>query len=673
MQERTLTALAESGGRAIAAQILLLQKCRSSVTRLLRDHESSLLAAKVLSVSRLLLKTLSQATPSLPVLDSLRTQLASLRRHLLRRLDQRFSDLDASQEQLVEAICAFCLATSASSSDTLRHYYHLRLQEIRRVLELGKSEHSSVIEALRYYTKSLQTTKALLGRSLSEALRSLGTRSILRDPGVQSLDELDLGTLQRWVAVEIQDFVPFIKHTDLAELDVLSPTVSWSRDAFSSFHEALKRAVESMQSATHLLSLRRTLLETWLPVCISTPVQSTSEILDTFRHVLNKRMNELIRIEAGTLTDIGTAIASSVGEISGERWAKTSIWDGTFVTMPVGKGASTFKQQLTMRHFGTMEDISHILHSLDDWIGKVKATEAVIQQLRKDRWQDLVEEDEEDEEAGTRIENILQRDDPKLYEVEQVSGLAQAFVDFQLKVRDTASGASEVPGCQQVQSLLRIIRETCHRLRQAFPEADLTTLDRIAPSLHSRLAISVVTKLFTLSGPKRLQRLSHRESSHLWEGVPPLPMQPSAHIFKLLYKANEAMAELGADLWTPAAVSALKKAISGRLVEHGLFDLDSGNLHRKDVNGLTNGKMMVNGDHPQSPPSAQPSRIQDLFDTFYLNCALTPKQGDEVAQLAGIVEKLSTLSELEEAYVKVVGRRAKDYWARTNLLLGLLA
>src|SRR4051794_7745229 len=109
--------MAEFGGRAVAAQILLLQKCRFCVARLLRDHESSLLAAKVLTVSRLLLKTLGHTTPPLPVLDTLRTQLASLRRHLLRRLDQRLSNLDSSLEQLVEAMCAFCLATSSSSSE----------------------------------------------------------------------------------------------------------------------------------------------------------------------------------------------------------------------------------------------------------------------------------------------------------------------------------------------------------------------------------------------------------------------------------------------------------------------------------------------------------------------------------------------------------------------------
>jgi conserved oligomeric Golgi complex subunit 1 len=666
--------MAGSGSRGIAAQILLLQKCRSCITRLLRDHESSLLAAKVLSVSRLLLKTLSQATSPPPVLDALRIQLASLRRHLLRRLDQRLSNLDTPHERLVEALCAFCLATSSSSNDALRHYHRLRLQEIRRVLQLEEREHHNVIEALRYYTKSLQTTKALLGRSLSEVLRNLGTQPILRDHVVQSLDELDLSTLQRWVAVEIQDFVPFIKHSDLAGSGTHSPTIGWSREAFDSFGQALKKSIEDIKSTTGLLNLRRALLETWLPVCVSTPVHSSSEILYNLRDMLNKRMNHLIRIEAATLTDIGSTIASVMSEDSGMIRANSSIWDETFVATPTGKGASTLKQQLRMRHLGIMESVSQILRSLDSWIAKVGATKAVIDQLRKDRWQDHVEEDEDDEESAAKIESVLQGDDPKLYRAAQASDVAQAFSDFQLKISDTTNVIRQGPDCDQVQSLLRFIREASQRLRQAFPEADLTILDTIAPSLHSRLASDVATKLLAFSKLKSAsQRLSYMASSHLWEGVPPLPMQPSARIFRLLCKLNEAMAELGGDLWTHAAVCALKKAVSERLVEHDFFDLNAGNLHGRDRNGLTNGTVIVNGDTAKPPSSIESPRIQDFFDVFYLNYALAPKQGDDVEDFAVIVEKLSTLSELEDSDVKAVRRRAKDYWARTNLLFGLLA
>jgi hypothetical protein len=651
-----------------------LQKCRSCVSRLLKDHESSLLAAKVLSVSRLLLKTLSQASSSLLVLDTLRTQLASLRRHLLRRLDQRLSNLNSSREQLVEAICAFCLATSSSSGDALRHYYHLRLQEIRRVLELGGSEHYNVVQALQYYTRSLQTTKALLSRSLSDALRNLGAQSILRDPGVQRLGELDLSTLQRWVAVEIQDFVPFVKYNDLAGPDIDSPTSGWSRDAFGSFVEALKIRVEKVQSTTQLLGLRKALLEVWLPACVSTPVHSKSDILDTLREVLNKRMNNLIHNEAATLIDIGIAIATTMGGNPDEGRPTLSIWDETFVTMPAAKGASTFKQQLRLRHLGNSESISRILRSVEAWIEKVRATKAVTQQLRRDRWRDLVEEDETDDDTAAGIESVLQSVDSQLYEGGQDSAVAQAIASFQLSIINTANEIRDKCRAQQIRWTLRVIRGTSQRLHQAFPEADLSKLDTVVPSLHSRLALDVAAELRALSGARfSPQCLSQKEGSHLWEGTPPLPVQPSPRTFKLVHKLSEVMAGLGADLWTYAAVSTLKMTVSQSIVEQEFFDLDTGNLDAKNTDEFPNGTIMVNGHNPGPRPSAHSATIQDLFDVFYLSCALAPKQGDDVVQLAGIIGKLSTLSDCEESHAKVMRKRAKDYWARTNLLFGLLA
>lgn len=641
--------------------------------RLLREHESSLLAAKVLSVSRLLLQTLSQTSSLVPVLDTLRSQLASLRRHLLRRLDHRLSSLDTSHEGLVEAICAFCLATSSSSSDALRHYHHLRLQGIRRVVELEESEHHSVIQALQYFTKSLQTTKALLRRSLSEALKSLGTRPILRDPAVHALEQLDLKTLQRWMAVEIQDFVPFIKHNDLVGPDIPSPLLGWSKEAFEIFSQALKNRVEEVQGTTDLLSLRRALLETWLPVSVSTPVHSGPEILRTLRDVLNKRVVGLISTEASGLTKIGNRIADVMNEDPVVTKADLSIWDKTFVTMPAGKGASAFKKQLQMRHLSIVETISQILRSLDAWIVKVRANGAVIEQLRKIRWEDHIEDDEDDEDSVAKVESLLQNEDPKLYEAEQALSVARAFSNFQLKISDTAKAISQRTQHGQVQSLLRIMREASQRICLAFPEADLTMFDEIVPSLHNELATDVATKLLTLTeSGAAWQSLSSTASSHVWEGVPPLPVQPSPRTFRLLHKLQEVMGELGGDLWTQPAVSALKKAVSQRMVEHDLFSLDAGNRHGKNPNGLNNGMLMMNGDTAKPPSSARSSRIQDLFDVFYLNYALALKQGDDVTELAATVERLSTLSELEASDAKAVRRRAKDYWARTNLLFGLL-
>jgi hypothetical protein len=362
-----------------------------------------------------------------------------------------------------------------------------------------------------------------------------------------------------------------------------------------------------------------------------------------------------------------------MAENPGEGRPSLSIWDETFVTMPAARGASTFKQQLRLRHLGNSESISRILRAVEAWIEKIRTTKAVTQQLRRDRWRDLVEEDETEDDAAAGIESVLQSVDPQIYEGEQDEAVAQAIANFQMSIINTANETRDECPAQQIHWTLRVIRETSQRLHQAFPEADLNKLDTVVPSLHSRLALDVTAGLLAVSGSRfSPQRLSE-EGSHLWEGTPPLPVQPSPRTFKLVHKLSEVMANPGVDLWTYAAVSALKKTASQSIVEQDFFDLDAGNLHAKKTDGFPNGTITVNGHPPSSRPSAHSATIQDLFDVFYLNCALAPKQGDDVVQLAGIIDKLSTLSDCEGSHAKTLRRRAKDYWARTNLLFGLLA
>src|SRR5205814_1448712 len=161
----------------------------------------------------------------------------------------------------------------------------------------------------------------------------------------------------------------------------------------------------------------------------------------------------------------------------------------------------------------------------------------------RDRWRDLVEEDETDDDAAAGIESVLQSVDPQLYEGGQDSAVAQAIANFQLSIINAANETRDECRAQQIHWTLRVIRETSQRLRHAFPEADLNKLDTVVPSLHSRLALDVAAELLALSGSRfSPQRLSQKEGSHLWEGTPPLPVQPSPRTFKLLHKLSEVMA-----------------------------------------------------------------------------------------------------------------------------------
>ena len=579
-------------------------------------------------------------------------------------MDCQLSNLDSSQEDLVEALCAFCLATSSSSADAVRHYHHLRLREIRRVPELAETGQHNAVHALRYYIRSLQTTKAILGRPLSEALRILKVRPILRDSAVQQLDELDLETLQRWVATEIQDFIPFIKHNDMTKSEIESVTSSWSRDAFSSLVDMLRDELEGLNKTVDLLSLRSALLETWLPVCTSTPVHSSSDVLESLRELLNQRVNQLIGIEADALTTIGAVVASTVNVVAEPEGSVASVWDATFVTMQTGKGASAFKRHLRARHLGTTDQISSGLRSLESWISQVKTTESVAQLLVKDRWQDKVEEDGTDDDAPAVIEHMLTVKDSELYKAAQREAIVTATSKFQINIRDASDLISDVQGTTKVPTLLRIIREICQRLRRAFPALNLTTLDDMVPGLHEQLANDVATRVVALFKSRPASNCyTQRTLNQLWDGTPPLPTQPSPRVFKLLYKLSGAMAERGTDLWTPSAVVALKQAVSKRLVESELLEPRD----VKKLNGFSNGVAL-----DEAPAAVY---IQSLFDVLYLDCILrTPDKAEEPTwQLTATIKRLELCAELGDlTQVIILEKRAKEYCTRTSLLFGLL-
>lgn len=533
--------------------------------------------------------------------------------------------------------------------------------------------HSHIAHALQYYIQCLRSTRSMLGRPLAEALRVLKTRPILHDPGVLQLEDLDLDTLHRWIARDIQDFVPFIKYNDLAKTDIDFTTSAWSGEAFDIFIELLGSKLALLDSTAELLALRRELLETWLPNSVSTPVHSKSEILSTLRRVLNQRLNDLISTESVSLAVIGTTIVSTITEQKGQTWQEPSIWEQGFTCMAVGKGAIAFKQQLTTRHLGTTEIITYTLEHLQGWISRIKATESVIQQLRKNRWQDQVEDDEVEDEGPVKIESLLAVEDPDLYEQKQAAAVLQAVSSLQGQIQDAINIIKDSQGSPQIQVLLRIIREVRQRLGHAFMSLDLTGFENVVPALHEQLAELVAAEVLAeFMAPPTAARLNHVASIHLFDGSPSLPTHPSPHIFKLLYKLNSIMAERGGDLWTPSAVIALKRTFTNLLIKNRHFESDSGPRDR-ELNGFNNGATILNGPAVGTSGTTHASQMQNLFDIHYLQFALaTAGDTEKVSLMTEIVDKITVSAKLEEAHVQTVEKSAEEYWTRTNLLFGLL-
>ncbi|KKY23768.1 putative vps51 vps67 [Diplodia seriata] len=187
---------------SFAAQLALLQTCPIVIRRTLKKG-STLLAAKILVISRLLHKNLSSTSDATPFVDSLKNQLASLRRKLLHTIDTQFSRFNSETHDVLESMCAFSLATSSAPSDVLRHFHHVRLESITRLVDEGRTSQEHLPRALKLYVRTLVDTQTIFPKRLADALARLKARPLLQDPEIQAIAELNLDVHERWIAGEL--------------------------------------------------------------------------------------------------------------------------------------------------------------------------------------------------------------------------------------------------------------------------------------------------------------------------------------------------------------------------------------------------------------------------------------------------------------------------------------
>lgn len=253
-----------SANYTLASQLSVLRSCPDVISRLLQGGGSVLLAAKVLVISRLLHTKLSKRPTPLPYLETLRNRLATLRRKLLLRIDRRFKVLDVTRDTLLEAMCAFVLATSSSPTDVVRHFHHLRLEAITEYMQHNPGKQHGTLQGLRLYMKTLKDSQALLPAQLAHALERLKAVSIFKSKELRNLIELNLDMYERWIDDDIKTFTPYIRHDELSRHEAEKLLKQWARTAVSSFLYGLRERAQKVRDPGELMGLRKEVLELWL-------------------------------------------------------------------------------------------------------------------------------------------------------------------------------------------------------------------------------------------------------------------------------------------------------------------------------------------------------------------------------------------------------------------------
>lgn len=645
-----------------------------------------LLAAKVLVISRLLHRKLSQRPKPPLYLDSVWNRLISLRRKTLSKIDKIFQSVEVAEETLIESMCAFALATSSSPVDVLRHFHHVRLEAM---IQQGKNSldgGQGMLQALRIYTHTLKDTRTHFPGCLAKALQNLKSTPLFRGQDLHSLIELNLEVHQRWIGDDIQMFTPYIRSDDLQQLETNRILKEWAEQAYRAFLREMQGKLNAIEDFKVIMQLRTQILQLWLSMSQRSVGIEVLEVLDGFRNGFNTRLAELITIKTSSLEQFSLTIKETI-----TSWKSNtsdpcpSLWASSMTSMDISNGGKNFTGSLLDRSKGRNEALRARSIDYTAWLHRIEAIEEMITNMRKIRWEEGLDEIQVDEDELEDKQILLSEDDPLFLESELRYALENSFLALQGSIGNVVPNAEASDRGQQAVYLIRIWRD----IRQRFP----TKLQHLNLGHNSIIQLQQIAADAVMSSPlqasqrqiERLQESSKVLGRPLWEGNPELPVLPSSWIFKLLHKLSVSMMTLGSDIWCPQATNILKTRLRAEIV----LQLEKSGKPAKQANGSTSTELDMLGDDPKATEAApingdnqeynskkpnEDDKIQRIFDLLYLMQAMAgkgkPFESDSLALMQqSIVEEIG----LAESSRKRMSKAAEEYWKRTSLLFALLA
>lgn len=727
--------------RSMAAQLAILKSCHATISTLLQRGGSPYLSAKVLVLARLLHKTLSQQPNASPLVDSLRDRLASSRTRLLKQIDRNFSTPKPDVTKLVENMCAFSLATSSVPTDVLRHFLHVRLEAIRNSPAMSESSRASMTNAIRLFKGTLSDAQAIFPRRLSDALSKLKTQPLLQDKDIQSLRELNLEVNGRWISDEVRNFTPWPRHDELQRAEAEKIVKTWSPTALKTLKSVIETILSKEDDLATTTKLREEIIEIHLSSTSRIQGVDSSEILDVLREVFNDRLCSIITSRAHDLKQFSAKVFSTLQRVDTVSTdGQLSIWQIADSPPSLDGGAAKFKQAISDGYHGYSNEVKSCVSSSEQWKESVIEAQSLIKTMKERRWDDDLLDAASDIDDDVDLDSkqaLLGEDDPRQLTDTLSKALDSAFATFADDFQEHASAVSDSDASKAI-FLLRILRNFSRSASSLIVTKDTSTFtgkSRLV-SQESVLTRPLMTNISSFVAqstmPKfqaSLSRFVSKKSSKfelLWEGQPPLPVQPSPSAFSLPVHLEKVMAAVGQDLWAPVLVTTLKQHVEQEL--HNVFDgaikdLRKVNEEASEQNGVheeapgdsdkistvdekkddveegdeeatqhkTNGVPETSdsdgGDSKAIPDIDSADSIKDkraaikgkltqlLFDMMYLERVLqVPRLAHENTQprdpLSDLVAKELELGEVQ---IEKMEKSASDYWRRAYLLVGLLA
>jgi hypothetical protein len=671
-----------------ASQLAFLRACPEVISRLLKKGGNVLLPAKVLVISRLLHKKLSKHTQAAQFIGVLRDRLAFLRRSLLTRIDQLLGNPHLSKDGVLDAMCAFSLATSSSAADVLRHFHHVRGEVITARRPVAGEMKLDILEALQCWAQTLSDTRTMFPKQLASLLSKLRTTPILEDPAIYSIDELDCETHVRWVGDEIKRFTPYIIHDNLQAQAVSSNLAAWTSNTFQAFISKLDNSLTLLDDFPALERVRDDCISLLLSNRNYITGIHREEIFNLLRDAFLQGFIRLVNLRCNRLAQITTKIVNvfSPNEPSTPKQIE-SFWKRSLDEMLASSELNGLTRSLNDNLHAHSSELRSTMLSYREWVNSITEIVASIKRLRESKWLEEIYDYDDDEETMDSIRSALNEHDPSAIQNEMRQFLRRSFETLQSKISlSMKDSMGEVDSEQKAAFLLRILRQ----IQQEMPKTDTSfNLDTdLLLDIHSCISKFVLRSTLDLNYTTITKTITSRSSEirALWDGNPELPIFPSVWMMKLLKSLHLSMAALGNDLWSPAAVKMVRSMLRASLANivrdlHSSFEPINGdeqNPHKVlptdelDANGT-----IVNGDNKQQGGQLQgeedDTRAQLLFDIAYIGAiTLGPEDAapDDVLEVQARSLELET--KLAATSVERVKLNAVEYWKRTCSLYSLL-
>ncbi|KAJ8118798.1 hypothetical protein OPT61_g275 [Boeremia exigua] len=683
-----------------ASQLSVLRNAPTVKMRLMRKDDQHLLVAKVLVISRLVHKALSQSNTKPPIVDQLWEKLLSARRRLLRRIDKRLASATGETTSLVESMCAYALATSSAPSDVLKHFHKVRKDKMVNDLKNGGDELAKRgISALRLCIQTCQDTQTIFPRRLAEVLAKLKVQPLIQDPEVRGLHELNLDVHDRWIGDEARNYTPWPRHDELQRAEAERLLHRWSKDTIAAFLKEIKTALQDEDRLAEVASLRQELIETWM---LSGPRMTGvkfAHVLDDLRDTMNEKLESIVRARTESLQGVVTELTNRLDTLTpNDDPADLSLWNTTGNGKDLGAGAQTFKTTIINTYQGRDQAVLHVTAAFDNWMDSVLEVKGIVKSMKEARWDDTfaddIEEDSDDD-LGDSKQTLLSADDPRLLEDVTQEAIGHSLLNLGgslTKIAQSITGAIEDGYMRKAVFVLRVLRDFGDRIPRlrlqerssVFPTP--FTSDVLSP-LHKALAEHVANITLTAFESSLDSAMKGRPQTHiLWEGHPPLPSQPSSSAFRFLRELHKIMSHLGSDLWTPASVATVKSKMSlgvTRILQDHVETVRNGKPQKEakpetqsDPNGVDD------SDHGNESDTADVTSDQDIelvdqrlkqlaFDALYIqrffNDATKPQQATDE-----LIKKID-LSDLNAIGIARLEKNAAEYAKKTYLLFALLA